>query len=91
MPPQIPLTLDPEKMRNLWRVAKGLGVIGQPRPQYYFERSLSLLLGEFFRAGLVLDGLEEPILPSGQGKRPFSWENFPEIPPALVVRMRVRR
>ena len=67
---------------------KGLGMIGQPAPQYYFDRPLSMILGACFAAGFVLDGLEEPVFPEGaEGKRAFSWENFREIPPVLVCRL----
>ena len=68
--------------------AKGLGMIGQPVPQLYFDRPLSLILGACFAAGFVLDGLEEPVFPEGaEAKRPFSWENLREIPPVLVARL----
>ncbi len=69
---------------------KGLGVIGQPVPQYYFHRPLSLLFQHCFNAGFVLDGMEEPAF---QGEiaanRPTSWANFKDIPPVLVARMRL--
>lgn len=69
--------------------ARGLGMIGQPLPQYYFDRPLSALLGACFAAGLSVDGLEEPVFPpDAPASRPFSWENFREIPPVLVVRLR---
>ena len=69
---------------------KGLGVIGQPAPQYYFHRPLSVLLNACFAAGFVLDGLEEPAFDQAtDGNRPFSWANFKEIPPVLVARMRL--
>jgi hypothetical protein len=69
---------------------KGLGVIGQPLPQYYFDRTLSTLFGAFFAAGFVLDGLEEPAFTEATADpdRVFSWDNFPEIPPVLVARVR---
>lgn len=71
-------------------VNKGLGVIGQPLPQYYFHRPLHLLLGLCFRAGFVMDGIEEPAFKGEvQPNRPFSWANFTEIPPVLVVRLRL--
>jgi 2-polyprenyl-3-methyl-5-hydroxy-6-metoxy-1,4-benzoquinol methylase len=70
--------------------SKGLGVIGQPVPQYYFHRPLSVLLEPCFRSGFVLDRLEEPIFDMQvQGRRPFSWVNFKEIPPVLAVRLRL--
>lgn len=67
----------------------GLGVIGQPEAQLYFHRPLSVLLQPAFRAGWLIDGLEEPVFPpETEGRRPFSWENFKEIPPVLAVRCR---
>jgi 2-polyprenyl-3-methyl-5-hydroxy-6-metoxy-1,4-benzoquinol methylase len=72
--------------------AKGIGIIGQPQAHYYFDRPLHVLLGAGFRAGLALDGLEEP---SFDGTEPaanaFSWSNFTEIPPVLVARFRLPR
>lgn len=68
---------------------KGVGVIGQPVPHYYFHRPLNVLLNSFFEAGFVLDRFEEPVFDSDfSGKRPFSWNNFREIPPVIIVRMR---
>jgi 2-polyprenyl-3-methyl-5-hydroxy-6-metoxy-1,4-benzoquinol methylase len=69
---------------------KGLGIVGQPLPQYYFHRPLSMLLTHCFNAGFVLDGLEEPafhgeVAPS----RTFSWVNYTDIPPVLVARLRL--
>jgi 2-polyprenyl-3-methyl-5-hydroxy-6-metoxy-1,4-benzoquinol methylase len=67
---------------------KGLGIRGQPAPHYYFHRPLSALLGACFRAGFVLDGLEEPSDPAGPDlARPLSPRNLPGIPPALVARV----
>lgn len=68
----------------------GTGIVGQPMSQYYFERTLSGLLGAGFRAGLVLDGLEEPAFgPETPSNRAMSWVNFSEIPPFMVARLRV--
>ena len=69
---------------------RGLGIIGQPEPHYYFERPLSVLFGECFAAGFVLDGLEEPSFVGHEApERPLSWDNYPEIPPVLVARLRL--
>jgi 2-polyprenyl-3-methyl-5-hydroxy-6-metoxy-1,4-benzoquinol methylase len=70
--------------------SRGLGIIGQPEPHYYFHRPLSLLFGTAFRAGFVLDGLEEPAFdePADAQRRALSWENFVGIPPVLVARVR---
>lgn len=69
---------------------KGLGVIGQPVAQYYFHRPLYALFTPFFQAGFAMNGIEEPVFgDEGDASRPFSWYNYKEIPPVLVVRMRL--
>jgi 2-polyprenyl-3-methyl-5-hydroxy-6-metoxy-1,4-benzoquinol methylase len=72
---------------------KGIGIIGQPASQYYFDRPLHVLFNACFRAGLVLDGLEEPAFnhPHDGSKpgRMLSWANYNEIPPVLVARLRI--
>lgn len=69
--------------------SRGIGIIGQPQPHLYFHRSLSDLLSHFFAQGLILDALAEPAAPSTtQANRPFSWANFPGIPPVLIARLR---
>ena len=69
----------------------GIGIPGQPQSQYYFERTLSGLFGAGFRAGLALDGLEEPSFgPESPSNRAMSWVNFTEIPPFMIARMRAQ-
>jgi hypothetical protein len=69
---------------------KALGIVGEPQPHYCFDRPLSVLFGVCFAAGFVLDGLEEPTDPAGPDPtRPFSSQNMPSIPVALVARMRL--
>ena len=69
--------------------AKGIGIPGQPVPQTYFHRPLSLLLEPFFRHGLAVDGLEETAFSDPSNARdPLSWDHYSEIPPVLVVRLR---
>ena len=71
-------------------VSKGQAIIGQPVPQYYFHRPLSVLFRHCFQAGFVIDGLEEQAFKGEvQPNRSFSWANYPEIPPVLVVRLRL--
>ena len=71
-------------------VAQGLGIIGQPVPQYYFHRPLSALLAPALRAGFALDGLEEPAFDQPHHNScPFNWSNYPEIPPVLAARVRL--
>lgn len=69
---------------------KGLAIVGQPEPQYYFHRTISTLFSACFRSGFVLDGIEEPVFDrSAEPSRPFSWANYREIPPVLVARLRL--
>jgi 2-polyprenyl-3-methyl-5-hydroxy-6-metoxy-1,4-benzoquinol methylase len=69
---------------------KGLAIFGQPVPHYYFHRPLNVLFKTCFQAGFVIDGLEEPTFrPEDSSIRMFSWTNFKDIPPVLVVRMRL--
>ena len=69
---------------------KGLGIIGQPAPHYFFHRPISALLNACFSAGFVLDRIEEPCFDGdAQPSRPFSWVNFKEIPPVMVARLRL--
>lgn len=71
-------------------VAKGIGIIGQPVPQYYFHRPIRVLFNICFGAGFVLDGIEEPVFDQPtEGTSPFGWANYKEIPPVLVARMRL--
>ncbi len=71
-------------------VQRGIGIIGQPEPHYYFHRPLSELLNECFRAGFVMDGIQEPAFAEGsESKRALGWGNYQQIPPVLVARMRV--
>jgi SAM-dependent methyltransferase len=67
---------------------KGTGMPGDPEPHWYFHRPLHELLGACFRAGFVLDGLEEPALMT-RHTNPYelSWNNMPGIPPVLVARL----
>ena len=72
---------------------KGVGMLGEPAPHYYFDRPLHVLFNACFQAGLVLDGLEEPAFnPPHDGSQPsnlLSWTNYREIPPVLVARLRI--
>ena len=66
------------------------GIIGQPQPQWLFCRSLETLFAPAFRQGFVIDALWEPALcaPPPEAK-PLEWRSMTEIPPILVVRMRL--
>ena len=68
---------------------RSTGIINQPEPHMLFHRPLGMLLGECFAAGFVLDGMIEPAFAEGKSARnPFSWAKRPQIPPALVARVR---
>ena len=72
--------------------SKGVAMVGQPVAQYYFHRPLAVLFGVCFRAGFVLDGIEEPAFPAPiDPGRPLAWSQFQGIPPVLVARMRLLR
>lgn len=69
-------------------VQQGLGIIGQPSPHYYFNRTLSAYIEACVAAGLLVSGMAEPFFSADAppGRRPLSWSHILEIPPALVVR-----
>ena len=70
-------------------IRKGIGLAGQPFPHYYFHRRVSVILQACFRAGFVLDGMEEPIFADlPEDERPASWPRQ-EVPPFLVARVRL--
>jgi hypothetical protein len=68
----------------------GTGILGQPEPHWYFPRTFTELVSPFLQAGWVLDGVLEPAFPPSMAtpERPYSWTNFPGIPPVLVLRFR---
>ncbi len=69
----------------------GLAMQGQPAPQPYFHRPLGELLGIGFKAGFVLDAIEERSFSpeSRGGGSALTWDGrFSEIPPILVCRMK---
>jgi hypothetical protein len=68
---------------------KGIGIIGQPQPHYYFHRPLHKLLGTCSAAGMALDGLEEPTFTTPTADLAPRWDNCREIPPVLAARLRV--
>jgi 2-polyprenyl-3-methyl-5-hydroxy-6-metoxy-1,4-benzoquinol methylase len=72
--------------------ARAMGARNEPASHYYYHRPLHQLLGEAFAVGLVLDGLEEPVFDSDgiDDQRPLSWYSYPQIPPVLAGRFRVR-
>lgn len=66
----------------------GVGIMGQPEPQYYFHRPVSTILGYFFKNRLVLDAYEEPsfmnIVTSSIYDNVYRY-----IPPALICRLKL--
>ena len=65
------------------------GIVGQPEPQFFFHRPISRLFQLGFEAGFVVDGFEEPGFPPvTTPKAGVKWNDMPDIPPILVVRMR---
>lgn len=69
----------------------GMYMDGQPVPHVYFDRPISALLRPFFAAGLVLDAFEEPAFarPAPAHASFWSHRRMHEIPPVLVVRLRL--
>jgi SAM-dependent methyltransferase len=66
------------------------GIVGQPEPQWFFHRPISVLLRFGFEAGFVVDGIEEPgFMPQDQSSPGVRWHDMPEIPPVMVVRMKL--
>lgn len=69
-------------------VTKGLAISEQPLQQYYWHRPLHVLFNSAFSSGLVMDGLEEPVLRSETpSKNAFDWSNY-DMPPLLFARLR---
>lgn len=80
------------KIKNYIRPVayKGVAMVGQPMPQYYFHRPISTLLNTFFDAGFLADRIEEPAFSSANSEGTLGWNEFTEIPPVLSVRLRVQ-
>jgi 2-polyprenyl-3-methyl-5-hydroxy-6-metoxy-1,4-benzoquinol methylase len=73
------------------RVDYAVALKEQPKPQLVFHRPLQILFEHGFKAGFILDALEERAFPPDHppGKTELSWgANFSELPPVLVARMR---
>ena len=71
---------------------KTVGIIGQPEPQYHYHRPIQIPFQSCFDAGFVVDGIEEPGFPKPDTRRAgVRWNDIPEIPPVMVVRMRLIR
>ena len=71
---------------------KSQGIVGQPEPQWIFHRPISALFESGFAAGFVVDGIEEPRFPQAdEPKAGVRWHDMPDIPPIIVVRMKLMR
>jgi SAM-dependent methyltransferase len=62
---------------------KGIGMSGQPKPQYYFHRPLSELLNACFKNGFYMNGLREPSFKYIEPKSIYD-NVFKNIPPAII-------
>ena len=68
---------------------KGIAIVGQPVAQTYFHRPISAIFNAGFKAGFIIDGIEELAFQGLRDDRKGpSWDNFTEIPPMLAARMR---
>lgn len=68
------------------------GIVGQPETQFFFHRPIGVLLQTGFDAGFVVDGIEEPGFPPAENpKAGVRWHDMPELPPILVVRMKLAK
>jgi len=72
--------------------AEGIALRDQPKPQLYFERPIQYYMNLGFQNGFVVDGFEERAFPPEHPQtNPLAWGGkFSEIPPVLVMRMRLR-
>lgn len=72
--------------------SEGLPLRGQPKPQLYFNRPLQYYLNIGFQNGFIVDGFEERAFPPEHPQpNPLAWGGkFSEIPPVLVMRMRLK-
>ena len=80
------------KMRDylIEKSSLGVGMRGQPKPQYYFHRPVSTILRYFFESGFVLEAYEEPSFADIENPDSIYDNVFKYIPPALVCKLRIR-
>jgi hypothetical protein len=71
-------------------VYDNVGAPGQPVNSYVFHRPLNAIFNAGFSAGFVVDGIEEPVFGDEFPARgALAWDDIRDIPPVLVVRMRL--
>ena len=77
-------------MRKPWAHHSRAATSGQPEPQWFFHRPISVLFEFGFDAGFVVNGIDEPRLPGAKKpKAGVRWHDMPDIPPIMVVRMKL--
>ena len=78
------------KIRNylISRKIKGIGMAGQPRPQYYFHRPLQEILKVCFANGFLMNDLREPSFKDTDNQMIF-FNVFKNIPPAIICRFKL--
>jgi len=68
------------------------GIVGQPEPHWFFHRPINALFRFGFEAGFVVDAVEEPGFMGADTPKPgVRWHDMPDIPPIMVVRMKLMR
>jgi len=74
------------------KVQIAMGAPNEPSPHYFYHRPLSMILGEAFKAGFVLDAFEESSFDiSGIEKHnPLSWDNLTDIPQVIAGRLLIK-
>ena len=72
--------------------SEGLALRKQVKPQLYFNRPMQYYMNLGFQNGFVVDGFEERAFPPEyQQTSPLGWGGkFSEIPPVLIIRMRLK-
>ncbi|KAH6613630.1 S-adenosyl-L-methionine-dependent methyltransferase [Chaetomium sp. MPI-SDFR-AT-0129] len=71
--------------------AKGIAIPGQPTKQLYFHRPIQDVFLPFFKAGLVMDAMEELAFTdeAAEPDRVESTANYTQLPAILAFRMRL--
>ncbi|KAM0463068.1 hypothetical protein ACHAPV_003194 [Trichoderma viride] len=69
---------------------KGVFIVGQETPQFYFHRPLHELFGVFFKRGLIMDALEEPSFTKEDvvPERLYATANFTQFPALMAFRFK---
>ena len=72
------------------RKIKGIGMLGQPEPQYYFHRPLSEILEICFANRFCLNGIREPSFKDTVSDKLYD-KVFKNIPPAIIFRFKLMK